>query len=68
MKKLILIVCLLLLPMNIRAKTYTKKQCKQYAYEQVIKNKWTITDYNNLLQIPYFPPNTSVSFENVSML
>ena len=44
------ILCVLCMP-NVEAKTYTKKQCKQYAYEQVIKNKWTITDYNNLVKL-----------------
>ena len=51
MKKLILIVCFLLLPMNLQAKTYTKKQCKQYAYQQIIKNGWTVNDYNNLVKL-----------------
>lgn len=47
MKK-IFIICFLLLPMNLQAKTYSKKECKQYAYNQVIKKGWTIKDYNNL--------------------
>lgn len=34
--------------MLVNAKTYTKKECKQYAYEQVIKKGWTLTDYKNL--------------------
>ena len=49
--KLILILCFLLLPLNVNAKTYTKKQCKQYAYQQVIKNGWTTADYNNLVKL-----------------
>ena len=34
--------------MLVNAKTYTKKECKQYAYEQVIKKGWTLADYQNL--------------------
>lgn len=46
MKKVLIV--LLLIPMLVNAKTYTKKECKQYAYEQVIKRGWSIQDYNNL--------------------
>ena len=42
---------MILLPLNIQAKTYSKKICKQYAYEQVIKRGWTIEDYNNLVKL-----------------
>ena len=48
MKKLVMIIALILTIPNIQAKTYTKKQCKQYAYQQVIKRGWTLKDYNNL--------------------
>ena len=51
MKRLIIVICLLLLPLNINAKTYTKKQCKQYAYQQVIKYGWSVSDYNNLVKL-----------------
>ena len=32
-------------------KAYTKKQCKAYAYKQVIKKGWTKTDYDNLVKL-----------------
>ena len=51
MKRLIIVICLLLLPMNIQAKTYTKKECKKYAYTQVIKFGWSVSDYNNLVKL-----------------
>ena len=49
MKKLIIavFVIMMFLP-NIEAKTYSKKTCKQYAYEQVLKKGWTIQDYKSL--------------------
>ena len=51
-KKLIIIILLvLLIPLNVQAKTYTKKECKQYAYQQVLKKGWTISDYNNLVKL-----------------
>jgi len=51
-KKLVLVVLVLLIytPM-VNAKTYTKTQCKNYAYKQVIKNGWTRSDYNNLVKL-----------------
>ena len=48
MKKVILIICLILLPLNIQAKTYSKKECKNYAYKQVLKKGWSLKDYDNL--------------------
>ena len=36
---------------DVQAKTYTKKQCKQYAYQQVLKKGWSINDYNNLVKL-----------------
>lgn len=48
MKKIIIGVLILLITTNVQAKTYTKKQCKQYAYQQVLKNGWTVNDYKNL--------------------
>lgn len=50
-KKVILIICLILLPLNIQAKTYSKKECKNYAYKQVLKKGWSINDYNNLVKL-----------------
>lgn len=51
MKKIILGVLAFLLATNVQAKTYTKKECKQYAYQEVIKRGWTINDYNNLVKL-----------------
>ena len=51
MKKIILGVLVFLLATNVQAKTYTKKECKQYAYQEVIKRGWTINDYNNLVKL-----------------
>jgi len=51
MKKVLLGVLVLLLAINVQAKTYTKKECKQYAYQQVIKKGWTLKDYNNLVKL-----------------
>ena len=36
---------------KVEAKTYTKKECKQYAYTQVIKYSWSVSDYNNLVKL-----------------
>ena len=47
---LILLVTIMFLP-SIDAKTYSKKTCKQYAYQQVIKKGWTLKDYNNLVKL-----------------
>lgn len=51
MKKVLVIVLLLIAIPTLQAKTYSKKACKQYAYEQVIKKGWTINDYNNLVKL-----------------
>ena len=48
MKKLAIVLVLLLFIPNVNAKTYTKKQCKQYAYQQVLKKGWSVNDYKNL--------------------
>lgn len=49
MKKLLVIVLLILMSItNIEAKTYSKKECKKYAYKQVLKKGWSLKDYNNL--------------------
>ncbi|MBR4178797.1 MAG: hypothetical protein IKR57_05585 [Bacilli bacterium] len=52
MKKIIitLVVIMMFVP-SIEAKTYSKKECKQYAYNQVIKKGWTLKDYNNLVKL-----------------
>lgn len=53
MKKIIFTILLLtIFTFNIQAKTYSKKECKQYAYNQVIKKyHWSIKDYNNLVKL-----------------
>lgn len=52
MKKIIIVLLFLFLMIGtVEAKTYTKKQCKQYAYEQVLKKGWSVTDYNNLVKL-----------------
>lgn len=51
MKKIIIILLLTLSPLFVSAKTYTKSQCKQYAYQQVLKRGWSIKDYNNLVKL-----------------
>lgn len=48
MKKLAIVLVLLMFIPNVNAKTYTKKQCKQYAYQQVLKKGWSVNDYKNL--------------------
>ena len=50
-KKIILGVLIILIVINVNAKTYTKKECKQYAYNQVLKKGWSIKDYNNLVKL-----------------
>lgn len=50
MKK-ILLIAIMLVSMPVEAKTYTKKECKQYAYQQVLKKGWSINDYNNLVKL-----------------
>ena len=48
---LILLVTIMFLP-NIDAKTFSKKVCKQYAYDLVIqKYHWSIRDYNDLVKL-----------------
>lgn len=51
MKKIISILIALMLIPSVNAKTYTKKECKQYAYNQVIKKGWSIRDYNDLVKL-----------------
>ena len=51
MKKILLIAIMLVSIETTEAKTYTKKECKQYAYEQVLKKGWSIQDYNNLVKL-----------------
>lgn len=52
MKKIALILLIILMPISLQAKTYSKKQCKDYAYKQVIKKyHWSIKDYNNLVKL-----------------
>ena len=47
----IIIVTIIFLP-NIEAKTYSKKECKQYAYKLVVeKYHWSKKDYNNLVKL-----------------
>ena len=42
---------MIMLP-TIEAKTYSKKQCKQYAYNLVIKKyHWSVRDYQNLVKL-----------------
>lgn len=51
MKKLIIILLLAISITNVNAKTYSKKECKQYAYKQVLKKGWSLNDYNNLVKL-----------------
>ena len=51
MKKIVVLFLLILLPINLSAKTYTKKECKEYAYKEVIKRGWSLKDYNNLVKL-----------------
>lgn len=51
MKKLIVILVMVLLIPHIQAKTYSKKECKNYAYNEVIKRGWTLQDYNDLVKL-----------------
>lgn len=39
------------MPITLQAKTYSKKECKKYAQQQVIKKGWTLKDYNNLVKL-----------------
>ena len=50
-KKILIGVLLILLPLSINAKTYTKKECKNYAYKEVIKRGWSKKDYDNLVKL-----------------
>lgn len=52
MKRIIitLFVIILFVPC-LEAKTYSKKECKKYAYTQVLKKGWTFTDYKYLVKI-----------------
>ena len=47
---LFLFVVLMFIP-SLDAKTYSKKECKKYAYQQVLKKGWSINDYNNLVKL-----------------
>lgn len=49
MKKILWVLVLILLIPTVQA--YTKQQCKQYAYSQVIKKGWSKKDYNNLVKL-----------------
>ena len=51
MKKILLILFMLIFITKVEAKTYTKKECKEYAYKQVLKKGWTIKDYKNLVKL-----------------
>ena len=52
MKKLLLgVMVVIFLTVNVEAKTYSKKECKQYAYQEVIKKGWNLKDYNNLVKL-----------------
>lgn len=51
MKKMFLVVLVILMIPIVSAKTYTKSECKNYAYKQVIKKGWTRGDYNNLVKL-----------------
>ena len=51
MKKIFLVVLVILFIPVATAKTYTKTQCKSYAYKQIIKNGWSKSDYNNLVKL-----------------
>lgn len=52
MKKIliVLLIATMFIP-TIEAKTYSKKECKNYAYEQVLKKGWSLKDYNNLVKL-----------------
>lgn len=50
LKYVVVLVLMVFIPI-VSAKTYTKNQCKQYAYKQVIKKGWTRSDYNNLVKL-----------------
>ena len=51
MKKVIVILAMVLMIPNLQAKTYSKKECKQYAYQQVLNKGWSLKDYNNLVKL-----------------
>lgn len=52
MKKILMgALILLLFTAQVQAKTYTKKECKEYAYKQVLKKGWSVSDYNNLVKL-----------------
>lgn len=53
MKKVLIgILVILLLTTNVEAKTYSKKVCKSYAHDLVIKKyHWSIRDYNDLVKL-----------------
>ena len=51
-KMFIVVIASIIFVTNIEAKTYSKNQCKKYAYS-VVTNKyhWSIEDYNNLVKL-----------------
>ena len=51
MKKILMVVLVLMMIPIVSAKTYTKSECKSYAYKQVIKRGWSKQDYNNLVKL-----------------
>ena len=51
-KKILLVLLIILSITNVQAKTYTKKECKQYAHNLVVKKyHWKESDYKNLVKL-----------------
>ena len=51
-KIIVIIFAIIMYLPNLEAKTYSKKECKQYAYNLVInKYHWSLKDYNNLVKL-----------------
>lgn len=51
-KKILLVLLIILSITNVQAKAYTKKECKQYAHNLVIKKyHWKESDYKNLVKL-----------------
>ena len=47
----VLLLAIIFIP-NIEAKSFSKKVCKQYAHDLVIKKyHWSLKDYNNLVKL-----------------
>lgn len=51
-KFVVLLFMLIMIIPSVDAKTFSKKECKAYAYKKVIKHyHWSLKDYDNLIKL-----------------